>query len=196
MNTAWLTVVLVAINVLVVCSNISFLTATTRDLFAFSRDNGMPFSSWISRVDPKRPVPQNAAIVTSIITLGMALIYLGSSVAFYAITSLFTVALLQCYCLSIGCILWRRIYHPETLPHAQFSLGKYGVAINSIAVIFGIWSFFWSFWPQSYPVTATTFNWASALFVSALLGASLHYVVIGRKRYRGPVALIESRRMR
>ena len=50
MDTAWLTVVLTMITCLLICSNVSYLTAVTRDLFAFGRDNGFPFSSWISKV--------------------------------------------------------------------------------------------------------------------------------------------------
>jgi amino acid transporter len=196
MSTHWLSGLLVVVNILVICGNISFLTAASRDMYAFARDKGLPMSTWISKIDPKRPVPQNAAIVTSIISLAMALIYLGSPVAFYAITSLFTVALLQCYCLSIGCILWRRVYYPETLPPTRFSLGKYGILINLMAVIYGIWCFFWAFWPDSYPVTAARFNWASPLFFAVLLGALTHYVLVGRHRYQGPVALVEGRKRR
>ncbi|KAG8407884.1 hypothetical protein J3458_020194 [Metarhizium acridum] len=196
MSSNWITGVLVVVNFLVVCSNVSFLTAASRDLYAFSRDKGVPFSDWISKIDPKRPVPQNAAILTSISTLAMALIYLGSPVAFYAISSLFTVALLQCYCLSIGCFLWRRIYYPETLPHAQFSLGRYGIPTNAAAVVFGSWTFFWAFWPESYPVTAQNFNWSSILFAAALIGALMHFALVGRHRYHGPVALVDGRKLR
>ncbi|KJK93725.1 hypothetical protein H633G_02405 [Metarhizium anisopliae BRIP 53284] len=196
MSTNWVTGVLVVVNFLVVCSNVSFLTAGSRDLFAFSRDKGFPLSDWISKIDPKRPVPQNAAILTSISTLGMALIYLGSPVAFYAISSLFTVALLQCYCLSIGCFLWRRIYYPETLPHGRFSLGRYGIPMNATAVAYGLWTFFWAFWPESYPVTAGNFNWSSVLFATALIGALVHFALVGRHRYHGPVALVDGRKVR
>ncbi|KAK8927811.1 putative amino-acid permease [Metarhizium anisopliae] len=196
MSTNWVTGVLVVVNFLVVCSNVSFLTAASRDLFAFSRDKGFPLSDWISKIDPKRPVPQNAAILTSISTLGMALIYLGSPVAFYAISSLFTVALLQCYCLSIGCFLWRRIYYPETLPHGRFSLGRYGIPMNATAVAYGLWTFFWAFWPESYPVTAGNFNWSSVLFATALIGALVHFALVGRHRYHGPVALVDGRKVR
>lgn len=195
MSRAWVTVVLVVTVGLLVCSNITFLTATSRDLYAFARDQGLPFSGWIARVDRKRNVPQNSSIVTSGLSFLMALIYIGSPVAFYAITSLFTVAILQCYTLSIGCVLWRRIYHPETLPYAQFSLGKWGIPINIAGIVYGTWSFFWSFWPQEYPVTAEGFNWASPLFVAALIGALVHYIFTGRKRYHGPVALVQGRKI-
>lgn len=36
--------------VLVVASNIGFNTSTSRQTFAFARDNGLPFSKWISHV--------------------------------------------------------------------------------------------------------------------------------------------------
>ncbi len=195
MSSAWMTVILVIIVLLLICSNITYLAAVTRDLFAFARDQGLPFSAWISKVDPKRNIPTNACIVTSVISICLALIYIGSPVAFYAITSLLTVALLQCYCFSIGCLLWRRIRHPETLPPAQFSLGKFGIPVNAAAVSYALWAFFWSFWPQVYPVTAAGFNWASVIFVGVLLGALLHYVLVGRRKYTGPVALVEGRKV-
>src|SRR5215469_3475514 len=103
MSTGWMTAMLVIIVLLFIFSNITYLAAVTRDPFAFARDQGFPFSDWISRVDNKRHIPQNAVILTSIISISLGLIYIGSPVAFYAITSLLTVALLQCYCLSIGC---------------------------------------------------------------------------------------------
>ena len=151
-------------------------------------------STGISKVDQKRRIPTNAVIVTSIISICLGLIYIGSPVAFYAITSLLTVALLQCYCLSIGCLLWRRIRHPETLPHAEFSLGKFGIPINALAVVYAFWAFFWSFWPQFSPVTAPNFNWASVIFVGVLICASVHFVFVARFKYTGPVALVEGRK--
>jgi hypothetical protein len=69
-------------------------------------------------------------------------------VAFYAITALSTISLLQCYCLSIGCVLWRRIVLPSTLPPAEFSLGRWGIPINALAVLYSLWAFFWACWPQ------------------------------------------------
>ncbi|KAK2590076.1 hypothetical protein QQS21_012249 [Conoideocrella luteorostrata] len=195
MSTSWLTGLLLVIIALLVCSNITFLTATSRALFAFARDNGLPYSIWISSIDRKRRVPQNAAMLTCVLSTALTLIYIGSHVAFYAITSLFTVAIIQSYCLSIGCVLWRRIYHPETLPYAQFSLGRFGIMINSMAVIYGIWCFFWSLWPQQYPVTASGFNWASVMYGATLAAALLHYAFVGRHKYQGPVSLVEERKL-
>jgi len=152
----------------------------------------------------------NACYVTSTFSFVLSLVYLGSPTAFYAITSLMTVALLQCYMFSIGSILWRRIYLPETIPQSHFSLGKWGIPINSVAFIWCMWSFvsrssvprlfmslikrqqFWSFWPQATPVTAEGFNWASAIFAAVIVVAVIHYYVYGHKTYHGPVLLVKN----
>lgn len=196
MSLPWQNVVLVVILLLLIFGNLSYLASVTRDLFAFARDQGLPFSNWIGKVDERRSIPTNACIVTGTTTSLLSLIYIGSPVAFYAVISLSTVAILQCYCFSIGCLLWRRIAHPETIPPAPFSLGKWGVPVNIAAVLFSLWSFFWCFWPQEYPVTAEGFNWAAPLFGFTAIISFVYYFAGGRKKYDGPVVLVEGRKVR
>jgi choline transport protein len=93
------------------------------------------------QIHPKYMAPVNAIYVTALFSFLLSLIYIGSETAFYAITSLMTVALLQCYMFSIGSILWRRIYLPDTIPKSSFSLGRWGIPINSVAFIWCMWSF-------------------------------------------------------
>jgi choline transport protein len=93
------------------------------------------------QIHPKYQAPVNAIYVTALFSFLLSLIYIGSETAFYAITSLFTVALLQCYMFSIGSILWRRIYLPDTIPESSFRLGRLGIPINSFALIWCMWSF-------------------------------------------------------
>ena len=102
-------------------------------------------------------------------------------------------ALLQCYVLSIGCVLWRRIYRPGTLPPSPFSLGRWGIPINAIAVVYSMWGFFWALWPGSYPVTASGFNWASPIFVAVLIVALIYFAVKAKHTYKGPVTEVVGR---
>ena len=155
LSTTSISVLLALIALLSVASAINYYAAVTRDLFAFARDNGLPFSRWLSTVHPTKHLPIHAAQVSVVTATLLSLIYIGSDVAFYAITSLATVSLLACYTMSIGSVLWRRVYLPHTLPPAEFSLGRWGVPCNAAAVGFGVWSFFWSLWPQSVPVTVS-----------------------------------------
>lgn len=194
MPLPWVNVILAIMCLLLTLGNISYLAAVSRDLFAFARDNGLPFSGWLAKVDQKRKIPTNAYIFCGVFSSLLSLIYIGSPVAFYAITSLGSVAVLQCYSLSIGCILWRRICQPDTIPAARFSLGRWGIPVNCAAVIFSIWSFFWSFWPQTNNPTAASFNWASPIFSAVIIGAMIYYCIAGRKKYFGPVTLVEGRK--
>ncbi|EFQ97712.1 hypothetical protein MGYG_00752 [Nannizzia gypsea CBS 118893] len=196
MSKEWMTVLLSFILFLIVCSNMTYLAAVTRDSWAFARDQGLPFSDWIAKVNKRFRIPLNAIGVTSIISGFLSLIYIASPIAFYAMGSLITVALLQCYCLSIGCMLWRRIAHPETLPPATFSLGKFGIPINIAAVCYSLWGFFWTFWPIGSEISPTTFNWAPVVFVATLIVASIHFVFVARKKYFGPVMHIQGRNIR
>ncbi|ATY64228.1 GABA permease [Cordyceps militaris] len=194
MSDTWLTVLLVVQCIFLLFSNFSYLAAVSRDLFAFARDKGLPCSAWLAKVDKERKIPVNAYYLTGIFAALLSLLYLGSPVALYAIGSLLACAIMQCYCFSISCVLWRRIYHPETLPHAPFSLGRLGVPINVVAVLVVVWSFFWAFWPQEYPVTPSGFNWSVAIFVPTVAVALVYYVVKGRYEYEGPVVLVEGRK--
>lgn len=194
MSLPWLNVVFSLVLVLQVFGLLAYLAAVSRDLYAFARDNGFPFSRWIGTVDKKRDIPTNAYLVTGALSAILSLIYIGSPTAFNAIISLYTVALLQCYLFSIGSILWRRIYLPGSLPAAPFSLGRWGLLVNFCAFFFTLWSFFWAFWPDHVPVDAAGFNWASAMFVTTLMIASLYYICGGRKKYHGPVVLVEGRK--
>ncbi|KAK3673377.1 hypothetical protein LTR78_006610 [Recurvomyces mirabilis] len=192
MSDTWIAVIMAVITFICMASNITYLAGVSRDLFAFARDKGLPFSPWFSKVDPKRSIPVNANLFSCVLSAILALIYIGSPVAFYAITSLNTVSLLQCYVFAIGCVLWRRIKHPETLPPARFSLGRFGVPVNIAAVVYSAWSCFWCFWPQSTPVDAGGFNWASPLYILALIVSALYYLK-ARHRYEGPVVAVEGR---
>jgi amino acid transporter len=50
MSITWVTVELTLIVALVLFANVCYLTAVSRDLFAFARDGGTPCPEWVSRV--------------------------------------------------------------------------------------------------------------------------------------------------
>lgn len=182
-----LTIVVLALLIMI---TISSLASTSRQTFAFARDNGLPFSSWLGAVHPTWHVPVNAVLFTCVFSMALALINIGSTVAFNAMLSLSTVALMATYVITIGCITLKRI-RGERLPHSRWSLGRYGLAVNVLALLYSCWSFFWSFWPNSHDVTAENFNWACVLFVGLMgLSAGL-YFAHARHVYEGPVVKVE-----
>ncbi|KAI9734267.1 MAG: hypothetical protein M1834_002371 [Cirrosporium novae-zelandiae] len=172
---------------------VSFNLSTSRETWAFARDKGLPFYEWMGSVDPKLEIPVNAVKVTCSITILLSLINIGSDVAFNAIVSLNTVSLMITYCVSIGCVLYRRINHPETLPKARWSLGSWGVPVNASALAYSLYAFFWCFWPESTPVDAESFNWSVVMFVAVAIFSTADYYLRARKVFTGPVAHVKDR---
>ncbi|KAL1583461.1 hypothetical protein WHR41_07555 [Cladosporium halotolerans] len=171
---------------------VSALAATSRQIFAFARDKGLPYSDWLATIDGRFDVPVNTIIITFLFTCCMSLINLGSKVAFEAMLSLATVALMATYLISIGCVLLKRV-RGEPLPPARWSLGRYGTAVNAIAVVHTAWSFFWAFWPSTSDVHSGTFNWSCVLFLIFLACALLTYHLHAKHTYEGPASYITAR---
>ncbi|PVI01608.1 amino acid transporter [Periconia macrospinosa] len=194
-STAGVNALTILVLILIIAANISFNASTARQTFAFARDKGLPFSKWLSHVNPQREVPVNAIIVTCACTMLLSLINIGSNVAFNAIISLQVVALFSTYAVSISCVLYRRIKHPELVPTARWSLGRWGIPVNIVGLSYSTFSFFWAFWPNETPVTLETFNWSVVLFVGVFIISLVMYIVQGRRVYKGPVADIRASRV-
>lgn len=50
MSIGWATAFIAAVIVILFASNVSYLAAVSRDLFAFARDSGVPFPQWTAKV--------------------------------------------------------------------------------------------------------------------------------------------------
>ena len=99
-------------------------------------------------------------------------------------------SILSSYLVVIGCLIHRRMFGAP-LPPRRWSLGRFGLAINIIAVCFIIPLWFFAFWPTAVPVTPESMNWASVIFTGVLSIAIVYYIAKGRHEYDGPVALVK-----
>ncbi|KAJ5512918.1 Amino acid/polyamine transporter I [Penicillium fimorum] len=186
-NTAGVNGLTAIILLPVIFSNIMFNASTSRQTWAFARDKGLPYSRWISEIDPKRKIPVNAIALSCIFSCLLSLINIGSDTAFNAIISLNTAALMYTYVTSITCVIWRKIWHPDTLPIRRWGMGRnWGLAVNIIGLCYSVFAMFWSFWPGELPVTAENFNWSVVIFGAVFILSLIMYFVKGRKEYSGP----------
>lgn len=120
----------------------------------------------------------------------LACINLGSSTALNAINSCGSVSILTSYIITIGCVLAKR-FRGEELPPRRWSLGRLGMPLNIISIIFLIPLWFFSFWPLATPVTAPNMNWSSTMFGGVLILAMLYYAFRARHQYTGPVMQVK-----
>ncbi|KAK3680175.1 hypothetical protein LTR78_000552 [Recurvomyces mirabilis] len=173
--------------VLSVCTCLNALAAASRQAWALSRDNALPFSPWFRKVVViGTPIPVNSIMFSLGILVIIALINIGSTAALNTIFALLTGATSFSYALSISCVMIKRLRR-EPLPPARFSLGKFGTPINMFAVAYVIVAAIASFFPVFNDPTATSMNWSILMFGGVFLIAVLDYAVRGRKHYVSPV---------
>ncbi|KAF2722515.1 putative GABA permease [Polychaeton citri CBS 116435] len=172
--------------VLIGLSVTNFMASTSRQIFAFARDEGLPFSRWVSKVNERTMMPVNSLIVVFVFVILICLIGLGSVVAFNAIVSLQVMALAGTYEVSLVSLIWRRLYG-KPLPPAPWSLGRWGLPLNVFGVLYGLYLLAYSAMPSVYPVTTANFNWAPVMFGAVMLLSLSYYALWARKLYKGPV---------
>ena len=177
--------------VLIVFSVTSYMASCSRQVFAFARDRGLPFHSWIAKVDHRTNSPIFAVATVFAFCILISLISLGSEVAFNAITSLQLLALVFTYMLTIGCLIWRRL-RGRPLPRGSWSLGRFGMAINIIAFVYSAYLIVFIPFPVETPVSLETVNWAPAMFAGVVLLALIYFYVYARRVYDGPAIYLRS----
>ncbi|KXL44695.1 hypothetical protein M433DRAFT_838 [Acidomyces richmondensis BFW] len=84
-------------------------TTASRMTWSFARDNGLPLSRFLSKVDRRTRVPVNAVFVVTGIAALLTLIYIGSYTAFNDVISLTVTGFYGSYFLPAALLLWRRI---------------------------------------------------------------------------------------
>jgi choline transport protein len=169
-----------------VAAVLALMASASRTTWAFSRDNGLPFSKQLKRVSKQNTIPVTSIIVTAILLLLLGLINIGSTTAFLAIAGVATVALYFTYLMPIALLVIRRLRGDE-IRFGPWKLGKWGLAVNLFSLAYTIFTSFFLFFPATIPVTLTNFNWTGGVFVGALMVSGVSWLAYGRKSFTGPI---------
>ena len=161
---------------------------SSRQLWAFARDKGLPFHRFLAKVEPNGQ-PRNAVVVTLGFTSLLVLIIIGSSSAFNIILSFGNAGLYTSYMIIICCLIHRRFVGGR-FPPTKFSLGRYGLAINIATLLYLVVILVFTFFPAAPNPTPASMNWASLMFGGILAIAFGWYAFRARYEYDGPVEYV------
>ncbi|KAJ5468866.1 hypothetical protein N7475_006618 [Penicillium sp. IBT 31633x] len=185
-------------------TSVGMLASTSRQFWSFARDRGIPGWRVWSRVTEVSAVPIYAVMVTSVIACLLALINIGSPVAFNNLCSMSISGLYLSYMVVGGLLLWRRctggisnsrgsdsevvntagaklVWGPFHLP------GIWGILINTWALVYMTIAVFFTFWPTSWVVNYQTMNYSVVGTFGTILLSLFYYYVRAKKVYSGPV---------
>lgn len=135
-------------------------------------------------------VPVVAVVIVFFFVILISLITLGSWVAFNAIISLQLISLFATYEVAIGTLIYRRLRGPP-LPERRWSLGRFGLAINIFAAIYGLFAISFVVLPGGPQFAPASFNWGPVMFVGVMVFAFVYFFAGGRKSFAGPVSIVK-----
>jgi amino acid transporter len=117
----------------------------------------------------------------------IGLLNIGSTTAFNAIVSLGTVALYISYLMPIVLIFYRRIARSSSLLYGPFRLGKLGIAINLVSIVYTVYVSIFLLFPPYQPVTAQNMNYAPVVLGGVLILSAVWWFIKGKNEFIGPV---------
>jgi urea carboxylase system permease len=182
-----------------VCT-LAVMASCIRLLFAMARDGRLPFGTHIAHVSGRRRVPLVPTLTVGILSLAILAVNYGNQSAFLALTSTAIVMFYIAYLGVTGGMLLRRIRgtwpKPDHGPY--FSLGRWGLLVNVLAVAYGSVVALNIAWPRSavYDSLAGTkdaaghiipghwyWQYIAILFIgiTVLVGSIYYFAVYSRK---------------
>lgn len=163
------------------CGNAE-VAATSRMVFAFSRDGALPFSALWRRVSPRTGTPTAAVLLTVVVAATLALPALYSKAAYGAVTAISVIGITPAYAIPI----FLRLRYKERFRQGKWNLGRLSVPIGWTAVVWVAFVTVLFCLPQSNPIDVDSFNYAPIALICVLGLASFWWAVAGRGAYTTP----------
>ncbi len=189
---------LACVAVAVVVCTLAVQTSGSRMVYSMARERAFPFASLFGRVSTRTGTPIGAAVLVGVGAAVALAVNWDQSAVFTALTSL-CIALLYLAYLGVTLPLLVRRLRGE-LPSGTdefgrplFSLGRWGVPVNVLAVVYQTVMVVNLAWPRAsvYDLTGGTWwlQWSALLFIAAtvLVGVVVHRR--NRARHGGPIVL-------
>ena len=195
--SAFATLYLFVVSAAIFVCCLSIMAATIRLCFGMSRDNQLPGSKFLSRVSPSLHTPVWSCIVVMAIAAIPFIQFSGAAIVAIAATGMIYLS----YFLGNLVILRARARGWPRRP-APFKLGRWGMLVNIVALLYGGAMLVNFAWPRaaSNPkpnqeggllhlnfLDGVPILWTVVVFI-ALVGA-IYYLIVGRTKTFAPVTV-------
>ncbi len=168
-----------------VCT-LAVCTACIRMLFSMARDGRLPAGSALARVSGRARVPIIPALFVGACSLALLAVNLANQSAFLTLTSVAIIMFYLPYLAVTGAMLRKRLRgdwpRPEHGPY--FNLGRFGMLVNVVAVVYGAVIAFEIAWPRAAVYgTKWYFRFGAYEFIGAsFIIGSLYYFLVQRRK--------------
>ncbi|KAJ5605758.1 hypothetical protein N7510_008539 [Penicillium lagena] len=161
---------------------------SSRLAWSFARDEGIVFSKFIKRIDPRLDVPIFGLLSTWSLVFVCGLIYLGSATAINALIGACIILQELSFAIPVVLLLYQGRSTKFLPPKRPFKMPHVlGWAVNIYVVMFTILTLVFFNLPIFIPTNASTMNYACAILGVALVLGLLNWWLYAKKHYNGPV---------
>ncbi|GAA4093871.1 APC family permease [Streptomyces sp. NPDC058961] len=186
-NTVGVVVLWCVVIAITVCA-LSVQTAGLRLAFAMARDNNLPGGSKLARISPRFQTPVLATCLIGFVAIVILVVNINQPQIFSVVTSIAIVMIYIAYLLVTLPLLVQRLRGNWTPAPGRFSLGRLGIPVNILAVLWGAAMTVNLLWPRAAVYNATGpqhwyLRWGGVLFVGVVgVGGFLYYWFVQRKQ--------------
>ncbi len=181
-------IVLWCVVIAITVCELAVHTAGIRLAFAMARDNNLPAASLLAKVSPRFQTPVLPAIIIGLVGVAILLINVNQPQIFSVITSIAIIMIYLAYLMVTVPMLVQRLRGRWTPAEGTFSLGRFGLPVNILAVLWGLAMSLNLAWPRAAVYNATGpqhwyLRWGAFLFIGVVAGGGfLYYWFVQRKR--------------
>jgi amino acid transporter len=160
----------------------SLQAAASRLTYSYARDRMIAASPLLARFDERRHVPPNALLLAAAVP---AVVVVGSIASADALTKIISFAALGIYLgFQMVVLAALRARLRGWVPAGSFTLGRWGLAVNVAALVYGVAAMVNMAWPRT-PELPWYDNWIVLLSAVLVVGAGLAYMISARPYEHG-----------
>jgi urea carboxylase system permease len=183
----WCVVVAITVCVLAVHA------AGIRLMFAMARDNNLPAGSVLAKVSPRFQTPVIPAVLIGTVGVIILVVNIDQPQIFSVITSIAIIMIYVAYLLVTVPMLIQRLRGKWHAQEGRFSLGRFGLPINVLAVLWGAAMSLNLAWPRAEVYNATGpqhwyLRWGAFLFIGIVAAGGFAYYWFVQRHRTGVLA--------
>ena len=184
------TIFLICIVIAVTVCCLAVHTAAIRLSFAMARDNALPFGERLATVNPKTQTPIVPAVTIGVISVIILVLNIANTQIFTVLTSIAIIMIYLAYLMVTGPMLKKRFQGqwppPDLAEGGYFTMGRWGLAVNILAVVWGVGMALNLAWPRTAVYGEPWYNtWGAFVYIGVILGSGLLWYFLKGRNHIG-----------
>ncbi|EHK99894.1 putative Choline transport protein [Glarea lozoyensis 74030] len=165
----------------------ALLAEGARSLYAFARDEGLPFSHIIRKVEKKHQIPVVAIVLATVVQMAFNSIYFGTVTGFNTVIAIATEGFYLSYAMPLLVRLISYFHGSHKQLNGPWAMKPLvSIIVNAIGLTYLVFACITFNFPSVSPVTSENMNYTSAAVGAIMFIAAITWFTSASKKFSGP----------